>query len=437
MRLKRYLDFVKESAGEAPQLWAKKEEDFRFYLTEFTDNGYEIDFRKVFCEEFTVNVGNWSRPNYKTVDRLTDIMMFDGVHPAYVITIKEAEGAGGGDISEALAFARDVIESEMEMHCKVMKDEDGSLSEFEAVDPEDVKVVDGEIFVKEVAYDSISIACWHKELVKVTGEQVFEYYGWDKDAVCADGRPKYDMSGIWVRIDQEDLEYVVDWRASELGSSSVINGIEPDYGWGELIDVDSLVRYNLNSEAMSALLDFLIAEAGGLDAMLDEVHTDLDLEGLTDEDKKSKILGERFERTLVRAAEEFGGDTLDEIRRVYEDWCKQDEADKLNESAQDAFDSILGDSFEFVKDEERTYFKGSNGKSYDLYFYKLLLTDGLLTDLANDGYDRGDIANLGADGIHHEWFSRNGNSQKLYVREAYGHVDTDEFSKEIISQYLS
>jgi hypothetical protein len=62
----------------------------------------------------------------------------------------------------------------------------------------------------------------------------------------------------------------------------------------------------------------------------------------------------------------------------------------------------------------------------------------MLSELYTDHtYELDDLKGIGPKSLPMEWFSRCGDSSSIYVRDQYGDVDTDEFSKEIISQYLS
>jgi hypothetical protein len=447
MRLKRYFDFIRESAEEK-SMWRHGDEDFKWYLTEFTDNGYTIDFHRMFINEITENVGSWSRPRYKTREALSDILVDDS-YECYVIQITETPDAPGGDISEALYFAKATIESELDMKCEIMLNDTNSYDwkEYRAIDGEDVKVDGGEITrqlstrVEDVEeFTDVCIVCWYTDKIKFTGEQFLEYYGCDKDWKSYDGKPGVKISekgSVYVRIDQEDLSNIIDWDRSEVSSDSLLSGVEM-YHSDYVIDGDSLIRYHLNDEAMRALAKWLIKEAGGLEPFLAEVQTDLVLEGLTEEQVVDEIVGERFETTLVSAAEAFGGDTFDDIRRDWQSWSDQSQADKYDEAIQDAFDDKLDDVFWFEKDQYRSEFKGGNGKWYNIFFYWILIDDKFLLDLHNNhDYELDDIKRLGLSGLPLEWIQKEVETSRIYVRDQHGDVDTDDFSKEIISQYLS
>lgn len=447
MRLKRYFDFIRESAEEK-SMWRHVDDDFKWYLTEFTDNGYTIDFHRMFINEISENVGSWSRPQYKTREALSDILVDDS-YECYVIQITETPDAPGGDISDALYFAKAAIESELGMECEIMLNDTNSYDwkEYRAIEGEDVKVDGGEITrqlstrVEDVEeFTDVCIVCWYTDKIKFTGEQFLEYYGWDKDWKSYDGKPGVKISekgSVYVRIDQEDLSTIIDWDRSEVSSDSLLSGVEM-YHSDYVIDGESLIRYHLNDEAMRALASWLIGEAGGLEPFLAEVQTDLDLEGLTEEQVVDEIVKERFETTLVSAAEAFGGDTFDDICRDWQSWSDQSQVDKYDEAVQDAFDEKLDQLFWFEKEEYRSEFKGGNGKWYNIFFYWILIDDKFLTDLHNNhDYELDDIKRLGLSGLPLEWIQKEVESSRIYVRDQYGDVDTAAFSKEIISQYLS
>lgn len=445
MRLKRYFDFIKESVEEK-SMWRHNDDDFKWYLTEFTDNGYTIDFHRMFINEITENVGSWSNPNYKTREALSDILVDESCE-CYVIQITETPDAPGGDISEVLYFAKAAIESELDMKCEIMLNDFSSYDwkEYRPIEGEGVKVDGGEItkVSDNEEYTDVCIVCWYTEKMKFTGEQFLDYYGWDKEWKSSDGKPGVKISekgSVYVRIDQEDLSGIIDWNRSEVSSDSLLSGVENVFLKYShyVIDGESLIRHHLNQEAMRALAKWLIGEAGGLEPFLAEVETDLDLEGLTEEQVVEEIVGERFERTLVSAAKEFGGDTFDDICRDWQSWSDQSQADEYDEAIQDAFDEKLDQVFWFEKEEWRSEFKGGNGKWYNLFFYWILIDDKFLLELHNEhDYELDDIKRLGLSGLVIEWYQKEVETSRIYVRDQYGDVDTDAFSKEIISQYLS
>lgn len=442
MKLKRYLDFIKESVdNEIELLWKHKEEDFKWYLTEFTDNEYTIDFHTKFIIECQKNIGSWSKPQYKSTYGITEVLMLSDIRPCYIIQITETPDAPGGDLTESLYFTKAVIESEMGMNCEIMINDEryDEWSNYEILEDDSIKIEDGEITKDGVEYDNICIVCWYENPIKISNEKIFEYYNWDKDEKCSDGNPKIQFSkksGIWVRIDQDDLSGIVDWRGSDMALSNLLDGVDI-YHSDFIPDTDSVVRYYLNDDARSALVKFLIKEAGGLDTFIEEIETNLDLEGLTEEKVINDILEESYLRTLVSATDLFGGDTWDDIRRDYQSWDDQSVADKYDNALQSAFDDKLGENFEFQKEEYKSDFKVGT-KYYSLYYYWILLEDKFIDELVRDhDYMESDIKGIGADRLPMEWFGRCGETTKLYVSDQYGDVDTDEFSKEIISQYLS
>jgi hypothetical protein len=446
MRLKRYFDFIKESVEEK-SMWRHSDEDFKWYLTDFTDNGYTIDIHNMFVNDYSENIGSWSRPHYKTREIVSDVLINDS-RECYVIQITETPDAPGGDLSDSLYFVKGVVESELGMKCEIMISKfrlsgyELDWREYRAIEGEDVKIVDGKIerISDETEFDNVCIVCWYEEDIKFTGEQFLDYYDWDKDMTSTDGKPGLKISekgDIWVRIDQDDMSGIIDWQSSrEVSEDSLLNGVEiwhSDY----LIDTDSLVRYHLNKDALLALTKFLISEAGGLEEFVNNVETDLDLEGLKEDEVISAIVDERFETTLVKAAEAFGGDTFDDIRRDWQSWSDQSQADQYDDAIQYAFDDKLGDFFTFEKEEYRTEFK-SGSKYYNLFFYWILIEDKMLSELYTDHtYELDDLKNIGPKSLPMEWFSRCGDSSSIYVRDQYGDVDTDAFSKDTISQYLS
>lgn len=148
MKLKRYLDFIKESVdNEIELLWKHKEEDFKWYLTEFTDNEYTIDFHTKFIIECQKNIGSWSKPQYKSTYGITEVLMLSDIRPCYIIQITETPDAPGGDLTESLYFTKAVIESEMGMNCEIMINDEryDEWGNYEILEDDSIKIEDGEI----------------------------------------------------------------------------------------------------------------------------------------------------------------------------------------------------------------------------------------------------------------------------------------------------
>ena len=448
-RIKSYTDFLKFRMNESEEtkvsiedkVWKYDIEDFMDYVNDFKDAEWNVEFSKEIHRNEYVNTGYWNNKNWQYRDYLTDILSLGKQTPAYCLSISKGDDGQDVDLTDALKFLKGIVEEELDLECILM--DDISNAWFNVVELDKIVIENGSIYNGDDKLEFLNVVFLSKEDVNVNAVDICEYYDWEytisDDEARGENLVKIIDGMMYVRKDQDDLTYVAsnsrDYDSLEL----LINGIEDSYNWEGNIDTDSLITYDLNNKALSLLIKKIIADTGGLESFLNEYsdESDLDLEGKSEEEVIDLILNERFKSTLVVICKD--NDTFDDIRRDYDSWEAQARIDKFEDNLQKDFDSILYSSFTFIKDEYKTEWKGGNNRWYHMYRYWVLIESKFIDDLfLRDEWEKNDFEGCGVTALPAEWFERNGETETLYTRDPeYGDVDTDEFSDEMISNYLS
>ena len=447
-RIKSYTDFLKFRINESEEakvsiedkLWKYDFDDFYDYVNDFSDAEWSVDFERMIYRNEYVDIGSWNNKNLQYRDYLTDILSTGKQTPVYVLTISKGDDGNEDYLTDSLKFLKGVVEDELDLECIFMTDTSDHW--YDTIRLENIRIENGSIYNEEEEIELLIVAFIDKD-VNVNAVDICEYYDWEytisDDEARGENLVKIIDGMMYVRKDQDDLTYVAsnsrDYNSTEL----LINGIEDSYNWEGNIDTDSLITYDLNNKALSLLIKKIIADTGGLESFLNEYsdESDLDLEGKSEEEVIDLILNERFKSTLVVICKD--NDTFDDIRRDYDSWEAQARIDKFENRLQNEFDEILSNSFSFEKDEYKTEWKGGNNRWYHMYRYWVLIESKFIDDLfLRDEWEKNDFEGCGVTALPAEWFERNGETETLDTRDPeYGDVDTDEFSDEMISNYLS
>ena len=447
--IKSYTDFLKLRINESEEtkvsvydkVWRYESEDFMDYINDFKDAEWNVEFSKEIYRNEYVNTGYWNNENWQYRDYLTDILSLGKQTPAYCLSISKGDDGQDVDLTDALKFLKGIVEDELDLECILM--DDTSDAWFNVVELDKIVIENGSIYNGDDELEILNVVFVSKEDVNVTAVDLCEYYDWeytisDDEAPRGENLVKIIDGMMYVRKDQDDLTYVGKNSNNYDSLELLINGVEDSYNWEGNIDTDSLIRYHLNDDALKHLIRKIIADNGGLESFLNEYsdESDLDLEGKSEEEVIDLILNERFKYTLEVICKD--NDTVDDIRRDYDSWEAQARVDKFENGLQSNFDSILSNSFTFIKDEYKSEWKGGNNKWYHMYRYWIMIESKFIDDLfIRDEWEKGDFERCGVTALPAEWFERNGEEETLDTRDPeYGDVDTDDFSNEMIAQYL-
>ena len=262
MKLKRYIQFIKESIKEQIEegtLWKLTEDDITDYMLEITDAGYYVSVEFGFSEKSK----QYSYKDGKRVETEKDIFTDkvksgDEVTPAYWIKIDKSDRIKNDDVTSTFQFACSIIEEEANAEIKI-NDSDGNLGEIDGI-----VIKDGLFFTDNwnssepellEADDYIAIFAKSKDTVEFTEEDLVKYYDWS-DAIIKDGN-------IYVEVNLEDMSDIMLSRSSSY-KDILVKGEEDMYdnyyGSDYQPDIPSMIQYTLTKENNQLLIKAMIKE---------------------------------------------------------------------------------------------------------------------------------------------------------------------------------
>ena len=355
MKLKKYLDFIKESIKEDIEegtLWKLSEDDITDYMLEITDAGYSVSVEFGFSEK----AKQYSYKDGKRVETEKDIFTDkvkagDKVTPAYWISIVKGDRIKNDDVTSTFQFACSIIAEEANAEISV-NDSDGNLG-----DPDGIEIKGGLFYTDNwnsseselLEVDKIAIFAKSKETVTFTQENLVEYYNWT-DAIIKDGN-------IYVEVNLEDMSDIMLSRSSNY-KDILVKGEEDMYdnyyGSDYQPDIPSMIQYTLTKENNNLLIKAMIKEVGGLESMInhigdecsDEVYESV--KGKSEEEVIEFLLNERFYETLKQLCK--NSEICQEIRQTIGDWEMNAHVDSNYQSILDEFDEVVESEFTYTKE---------------------------------------------------------------------------------------
>ena len=355
MKLKNYLEFIKESIKEDIEegtLWKLSEDDITDYMLEITDAGYSVSVEFGFSEK----AKQYSYKDGKRVETEKDIFTDkvkagDKVTPAYWISIVKGDRIKNDDVTSTFQFACSIIAEEANAEISV-NDSDGNLG-----DPDGIEIKGGLFYTDNwnsseselLEVDNIAIFAKSKETVTFTQENLVEYYNWT-DAIIKDGN-------IYVEVNLEDMSDIMLSRSSNY-KDILVKGEEDMYdnyyGSDYQPDIPSMIQYTLTKENNNLLIKAMIKEVGGLESMInhigdecsDEVYESV--KGKSEEEVIEFLLNERFYETLKQLCK--NSEICQEIRQTIGDWEMNAHVDSNYQSILDEFDEVVESEFTYTKE---------------------------------------------------------------------------------------
>ena len=355
MKLKKYLEFIKESIKEDIEegtLWKLSEDDITDYMLEITDAGYSVSVEFGFSEK----AKQYSYKDGKRVETEKDIFTDkvkagDKVTPAYWISIVKGDRIKNDDVTSTFQFACSIIAEEANAEISV-NDSDGNLG-----DPDGIEIKGGLFYTDNwnsseselLEVDNIAIFAKSKETVTFTQENLVEYYNWT-DAIIKDGN-------IYVEVNLEDMSDIMLSRSSNY-KDILVKGEEDlydnYYGSDYQPDIPSMIQYTLTKENNNLLIKAMIKEVGGLESMInhigdecsDEVYESV--KGKSEEEVIEFLLNERFYETLKQLCK--NSEICQEIRQTIGDWEMNAHVDSNYQSILDEFDEVVESEFTYTKE---------------------------------------------------------------------------------------
>ena len=353
MKLKKYLEFIKESIKEDIEegtLWKLTEDDITDYMLEITDAGYYVSVEFGFCE--TITQHSYNRPSVEKDVFTEKVKSGDNVRPAYWIKIDKSDRVKNDDVTSTFQFACSIIAEEANAEISI-NDADGNLGDIDGIE------IKGGLFYTDnwnsgepelLETDSyIAIFAKSKETVTFTQENLVEYYNWT-DAIIKDGN-------IYVEVNLEDMSDIMLSRSSNY-KDILVKGEEDlydnYYGSDYQPDIPSMIQYTLTKENNNLLIKAMIKEVGGLESMInhigdecsDEVYESV--KGKSEEEVIEFLLNERFYETLKQLCK--NSEICQEIRQTIGDWEMNAHVDSNYQSILDEFDEVVESEFTYTKE---------------------------------------------------------------------------------------
>ena len=353
MKIKKYLNFIKESIKEDIEegtLWKLTEDDITDYMLEITDAGYYVSVEFGFCEK--VKQHHYNRPSVEKDVFTEKVKSGDEVTPAYWIKIDKSDRVKNDDVTSTFQFACSIIAEEANAEISI-NDADGNLGDIDGIE------IKGGLFYTDnwnsgepelLETDSyIAIFAKSKETVTFTQENLVEYYNWT-DAIIKDGN-------IYVEVNLEDMSDIMLSRSSNY-KDILVKGEEDlydnYYGSDYQPDIPSMIQYTLTKENNNLLIKAMIKEVGGLESMInhigdecsDEVYESV--KGKSEEEVIEFLLNERFYGTLKQLCK--NSEICQEIRQTIGDWEMNAHVDSNYQSILDEFDEVVESEFTYTKE---------------------------------------------------------------------------------------
>lgn len=435
MKLKRYIQFIKESLKEdleSGSIYELSEEQIGQYLIELSDAGYLIDVSFGFSEKVTRHYYN--RPSVEKEVYSEKILSGEDVRPAYWIQIQKSRDVNNEDVTDSLKFACSIIGDEAEA--------DISLHDSDTdVDP-NTTLIKGGIFINVNPEDNLSgeeaniyiaIFAKQKNTIKITPKDLEEYYGWSVES------KKGDI--LCAEIELEDLADIILETRSDY-KDSLIGGQEQMWDFYELSnyypEINSLFQYSLDGENEVLLAKSLIKEMGDFKQAINHIGEVCDgdiyeaVKEMSEEELINYLLGERFYKTIKKLL--TGSEVFDEIRETVANWEMSAHCDDNHREIVIAFDSIVSDELgqyeKVVKEVAKSYItKGSKKVEYtdDVTYYQFPYTNDWISEIDSEY-----LFNKDLDQLFRDWVSESNINAKLNPRISDGgYVNKVDMNKDI------
>ena len=436
MKLKRYIQFIKESIKEKIEeksLWKLDEDDIHEYLIDLTDAGYLITVGFGFCEKFKIH--NYNKPTTEKDVYTEKVKSGDSVRPAYWIQIETSRSVNNDDVTSALQFAHSIISEQANADVAIC-DADGNL-ELDGIQ------VKGGLFINTESEDDYSgteaelyIAFFvkQKDTVEISESDLMEYYGWEVDEV--------KNGNLYLHIDLEDMcDIMLDRKDS--WKDILVGGMQDGfwdhyYGSNYQPDFNSLLQYTLDKDNEVLLVKSLIKEVGGLENLIGHIGDECsdeaykNVKGKSEEEVIQFLLKERFYDTLKQLCK--NSDIYqDEVANTVADWEMNAHADANFDELERAFDDIVGKEFEYSKIKKEVE---SKGYKLEKDFYVIPFSNGWIEDIDSENLY---VKNL--KDVFDEWCGQQYFTYEIKPHFSdYGNVDSKKLNSEIkgnLERYLN
>ena len=444
MKLKRYIQFIKESLKEdldSGIIWELNEDQIREYLIELDDAGYLITVNFGFVKKHTINYYN--KPSVEKDVYTENIVAGEEIRPAYWIEIQKSRDVNNEDVTDSLKFACSIIEDEADADIKLFdSDTDVDINTtlikggiFINVDPEDN-------MSGEEANNYIAIFAKQRNTIKIKPTDLEDYYGWNVD-VKKEGQ-------LYAEIDLEDLaDFILSPRSDY--KDSLVKGQEHMWDYYELSnyypDIISLFNYGVDKENEIILVKSIIKELGGYEQAINHIGDECDndiyeeVKEMSEEELIKYLLEERFYKTIKQLATH--SEVLTEVRDTIANWEMSAHCDDNHDEIVSSFDSIVSDElgqYEKVEKEVTKHYTTRDGRRVeyktDVTYYQFPYSNDWISDIDSEYLFNKDLDELFRDFVRESNIDRNLNPRI----SDYGSVNKEDMNKDIkayLTRYLS
>ena len=444
MKLKRYIQFIKESLKEdidSGIIWELNEDQIREYLIELDDAGYLITVNFGFVKKHIIHYYN--KPSVEKDVYTENIVAGEEIRPAYWIEIQKSRDVNNEDVTDSLKFACSIIEDEADADIKLFdSDTDVDINTtlikggiFINVDPEDN-------MSGEEANNYISIFAKQRNTIKIKPTDLEEYYGWDVK-VKKEGQ-------LWAEMELEDLaDFILSPRSDY--KDSLVKGQEHMWDYYELSnyypDIISLFNYGVDKENEIILVKSIIKELGGYEQAINHIGDECDndiyeeVKEMSEEELIKYLLEERFYKTIKQLATH--SEVLTEVRDTIANWEMSAHCDDNHDEIVSSFDSIVSDElgqYEKVEKEVTKHYTTRDGRRVeyktDVTYYQFPYNNDWISDIDSEYLFNKDLDELFRDFVRESNIDRNLNPRI----SDYGSVNKEDMNKDIkayLTRYLS
>ena len=448
MKLKRYIQFVKESLKEKIEeksLWKLDEDQIRDYFIDFEDAGYLLTVEFGFVEEITKHYYN--RPSEQKEIYTEKVTSGENVRPAYWIRIEKSSSVNSEDITDSLKFVYSILKSE--------SDADITLHDADTDVDINTTIIKGGIFINtepdddksgEEAESYLALFVKQKESITITPKDLVDFYGWDVE-VEKEGQ-------LWAEIDLEDLaDFILSPRTQY--KDSLVKGQEHMWDYYEISnyypEIISLFQYELDKENEVLVVKSIIKELGGFEQTINHIGDECDNEvydkvkEMSEEELIDYLLKERFYDTIKQLVKI--SDVFTEIKDAVANWEMSAHCDDNYDEIVSNFDSIVSDElgqYEKIVKEVTKYYKSKDSegnetrKEYktDITYYQFPYSNDWIKDI--DSYY---LYNKDLDDLFRDWVREQSIDRNLNPRISdYGDVDKIKMNADIkyfLTKYLN
>ena len=448
MKLKKYIDFIKESVEESKKpIWNMSKEDIEELFLESTDEGYFLEIEFGFVEK-----GNMTTKLGSNVgkDVFTDkVLIGESKRPAIFIRIFSGDKITDEDVTSNLKFAVSYISAEANADIGIYD----SSSQLEL----DRIRIKGGLWIDESsiggdsdigADDYIALFVKQKEEVKLTEKDIIDYYD-----IKIDENTEFRGDKVFLHVSIEDMADILLSSKSDYKNILVKGPIDEfwdNYYSGDYEqDINSLFSYVFDKETKELLAKCLIKEFGGFEEVknwgknsVTSVKNSFPKDFATEEELVEYFVNERHNELLKKWIKTEFNDS--DVWRDVTSAAAQAECDahayQNYEDIVEAFDKIVSNDigkFEKTKKEITKHYFITNKegekekKEYkvEMTYYILPFTNDWLEDHDADFINFEPLIVLLREWAEKAYFR---NELKPYFAD-YGHVDNKQLNKEIIA----